>query len=116
MQFQATNSQVCTCFMLELVSLVSQSTPPRCTTVIVFTDMCALVGAGRVEGKKRKESYTGSARSCAACFLDKISFNPHSNSITYTLSPLYRLGNREINHITNRGGTLTSKLLFFFFF
>lgn len=78
--------------------------------------MCALVGAGRVEGKKRKEIYTVSARSCTMCFLDKISFNPHSNSIIYTLSSLYRLGNREINYITNRGGTLTSKLLGVFFF
>lgn len=91
------------------------STPPGCTIVIICTDMCTLVGARRVERKKRKESYTYLPGPLVhADFLDKVSFNPHSNYITYTLSALHRLGNREINHITNRGGTLTSKLLGFF--
>lgn len=81
-RFQATNSQVPELLSLAWTYVISQLIhSSRGQNYRSLLTCVHWWGVRRVEGK-RKGSYHVSARACALCFLNKTSFNPHSNSIT----------------------------------
>lgn len=82
-RFQATNSQVPELVSLAWTYVISQLIHSfRGQNYKSLLTCVHWWGARRVAGKKRKGSHHVSARARASCFLDKTSFNPHSNSIT----------------------------------